>query len=165
MFTLEGLLAFHTWTQHSYRLLYEHAAGLTAAQLLQPLDGFGFATVRDQLVHIAMCEDAWVSRAKGLEFKRWDYTGFTDARAIYAAYEPAAQRTRDWLASLTPEELMTPRPIMFSPTEGITIAPAPMLHHILTHGYHHKGQVVAMCRLLGHPAPETDLDGAVIVDI
>src|SRR5580704_8560248 len=36
-------------------------------------------------------------------------------------------------------------------------SPAFILHHVITHAYHHKGQVVAMCRLLGHPAPDTDL--------
>jgi len=35
-------------------------------------------------------------------------------------------------------------------------SPAFILHHVLTHAFHHKGQVVAMCRLLGHPAPDTD---------
>jgi uncharacterized damage-inducible protein DinB len=32
------------------------------------------------------------------------------------------------------------------------------LHHLLTHTFHHKGQIVAMCRVLGHPAPDTDLN-------
>jgi uncharacterized damage-inducible protein DinB len=36
-------------------------------------------------------------------------------------------------------------------------SPAFILHHVITHAYHHKGQVVAMCRLLGRPAPDTDL--------
>jgi uncharacterized damage-inducible protein DinB len=36
--------------------------------------------------------------------------------------------------------------------------PALILHHLLTHAFHHKGQTVAMCRILGHPAPDTDLN-------
>jgi uncharacterized damage-inducible protein DinB len=35
--------------------------------------------------------------------------------------------------------------------------PAFILHHVITHAFHHKGQVVAMFRLLGRPAPDTDL--------
>ena len=35
-------------------------------------------------------------------------------------------------------------------------AQAIILHYGLTDAFHHKGQVVAMCRLLGHPAPDTD---------
>jgi uncharacterized damage-inducible protein DinB len=32
-----------------------------------------------------------------------------------------------------------------------------MVLHLMTHAYHHKGQTVAMCRLLGYPAPMTDM--------
>jgi uncharacterized damage-inducible protein DinB len=36
-------------------------------------------------------------------------------------------------------------------------SPAFILLHVITHGFHHKGQLVAMLRLLGHPAPDTDI--------
>jgi uncharacterized damage-inducible protein DinB len=158
MFTAEGLLAFHGWTQTCYRVLFEHAAKLTPTAFTRPLDGFGFPTVREQLLHIATCENFWVTRAAGWEYVKWDYDSFGDADAIWAAYQPVAARTREWISSLTPEELLTPRTLLLPGDYSAQVAPAPMLHHVLTHGFHHKGQVVAMCRLLGYPAPETDLD-------
>lgn len=36
-------------------------------------------------------------------------------------------------------------------------SPAFILLHVITHAFHHKGQVVAMLRILGYPAPDTDL--------
>ena len=36
-------------------------------------------------------------------------------------------------------------------------SPAFILLHVVTHAFHHKGQIAAMFRLLGHPAPDTDL--------
>jgi uncharacterized damage-inducible protein DinB len=36
-------------------------------------------------------------------------------------------------------------------------SPAFILLHVVTHTFHHKGQVVAMLRTLGYPAPDTDL--------
>jgi uncharacterized damage-inducible protein DinB len=36
-------------------------------------------------------------------------------------------------------------------------SPAFILLHVITHTFHHKGQVVAMLRMLGYPAPDTDL--------
>jgi uncharacterized damage-inducible protein DinB len=32
-----------------------------------------------------------------------------------------------------------------------------ILLHVITHAFHHKGQIVAMLRILGYPAPDTDL--------
>jgi uncharacterized damage-inducible protein DinB len=46
----------------------------------------------------------------------------------------------------------------FSDGDTAVRTPALILHHLLTHAFHHKGQIVAMCRTLGHPAPDTDLN-------
>ncbi len=158
MFTTEGLLAFHGWTQMCYRVLFEHTAQLSPEEFSRPLEGFGFPSVREQLMHIAICENYWVTRAQGLEYVRWDDTGLVNGPAIWAAYQPVALRTREWIGGMSPEELLTPRTLLLPGDFSAQVAPAPMLHHVLTHGFHHKGQVVAMCRILGHPAPETDLD-------
>ena len=66
--------------------------------------------------------------------------------------------TRTFLEALTAPELLEPRHIEFSAGGSIEISPARMLLHVVTHGFHHKGQAAAICRLLGYPTPETDLD-------
>jgi len=40
-------------------------------------------------------------------------------------------------------------------------SPAFIILHIVTHAFHHKGQVAAMLRTLGYPAPDTDLQKSV----
>jgi uncharacterized damage-inducible protein DinB len=66
------------------------------------------------------------------------------------------EQTRQWLLGETDAALNAPRDVT---ENGRTHAglPAEMLLHLMTHAYHHKGQVAAMCRLLGHPAPATDM--------
>jgi uncharacterized damage-inducible protein DinB len=162
MFSKEGVLAFHGWTQVSYGILFRHAELLPNEAFVRQLDGFGFPSVRDQLLHIAICEDFWVTIANGREFVEWDHQCYQDASTIFAAYQPVAARTREWINSLTAQELLQPRTVTFSLGSSAQVAPAPMLHHVLTHGFHHKGQIVAMCRILGYPAPETDLDAAIL---
>jgi uncharacterized damage-inducible protein DinB len=51
------------------------------------------------------------------------------------------------------------RPLKERPREwvGELKSPVFILLHVLTHTFHHKGQVVAMLRTLGYPAPDTDL--------
>ena len=36
-------------------------------------------------------------------------------------------------------------------------SPVFIVLHVKTHTFHHKGQIVAMLRILGYPAPDTDL--------
>ncbi len=64
---------------------------------------------------------------------------------------------RAYLEALTEQQLNTPLTERPAEWAGDLQSPAFILLHIITHAFHHKGQVVAMLRILGHPAPDTDL--------
>jgi uncharacterized damage-inducible protein DinB len=68
------------------------------------------------------------------------------------------QQTTAYLSRLTEEQLNTGSELHFSDGDTAVRTPALVLHHVFTHAFHHKGQIVAMCRVLGHPAPDTDLN-------
>ena len=63
-----------------------------------------------------------------------------------------------YLSGLSDSQLNSETELHFSDGDMAVRTPALVLHHVLTHAFHHKGQVVAMCRLLGYPAPDTDLN-------
>jgi uncharacterized damage-inducible protein DinB len=39
----------------------------------------------------------------------------------------------------------------------VMATPLEVLTHVMTHEFHHKGQILSMCRLLGHLPPDTDI--------
>jgi uncharacterized damage-inducible protein DinB len=39
----------------------------------------------------------------------------------------------------------------------VSATPLQLFTHLLTHEFHHKGQIMTMCRLLGHIPPDTDV--------
>jgi|ERR1700744_1565145 len=39
----------------------------------------------------------------------------------------------------------------------LTVTPLELFTHMITHEFHHKGQIMTMCRLLGHIPPDTDV--------
>jgi uncharacterized damage-inducible protein DinB len=53
--------------------------------------------------------------------------------------------------------VLTTRPVDWG---GELRSPAFIVLHVITHAFHHKGQIVAMLRILGYPAPDTDLQQA-----
>jgi len=163
MFTVEGLSQLHSWAQGSLGVMLEHTAKLSLEELRKPMEGFGCGSVHGTLMHIAEAEDFWVSHAHGKPWEKWErgegaysYRGCDTVEEIKARFAEVAGRTLDYLAGLRDDELMTPQHITHHWGE-LDIAPALMLCHIVTHAFHHKGQVVAMCRILGYPPPETDL--------
>jgi uncharacterized damage-inducible protein DinB len=66
--------------------------------------------------------------------------------------------TLAYLSSLNDRQLNADVELHFSDGDVAVRTPALVLHHVLTHAFHHKGQIVAMCRALGHPARDTDLN-------
>ena len=77
--------------------------------------------------------------------------------ALEAAKARIQRATQAYLGDLREDELNTTlaeRPVDWG---GELRSPAFILLHVITHAFHHKGQVVAMLRILGYPAPDTDL--------
>jgi len=156
MFTCDGLLELHKRAHQSFGALINHIAVMPTEVLIKPLEGFGHRTLRDTLVHLAESEDWWISTAQGKEFVGWNKEAFSDIEALREALHGVEQRTREYLESLSDEQLLEPVELKY-PGGSFTTAPAWIILHMVTHGFHHKGQAAAMCRALGSPTPDTDL--------
>jgi uncharacterized damage-inducible protein DinB len=156
MFTKEAVKSLHTWAHQSLDVLFAHAATLGGEDFVRPLAGFGQASVRDQLVHIVFVEEAWIKALQGIRYQPWRPDDFRSLATIVPAKDSVRRATAAYLERLGESELNAP----VQPGEqwaGPPRSPAFIIQHIVTHSFHHKGQVVAMCRILGHSAPDTDL--------
>ena len=158
MFTLDGIRKFHRWTHASLDLLLDHLSTIPAGDYERELQGFGAPTVRQQVLHIFNCEGFWIHTLQGLSYgdrNPAECPALADARLLQ---QQVSQQTRAYLSSLTDQELNSNAELHFPDGDTAVRTPALVLHHVLTHAFHHKGQIVAMCRALGHPAPDTDLN-------
>ena len=158
MFTLDGVRKLHGWTHASLNLVLDHLSTMPTNDYVTELSGFGFRTLREQAIHIFNCEGFWVHTLQGLRYANRpheDFPALTDARLLQ---KEVSQSTHAYLSTLTNQQLNTDTELHFSDGDVAVRTPALVLHHMLTHAFHHKGQIVAMCRALGHPAPDTDLN-------
>ncbi len=117
-------------------------------------------TVWKQLVHILEVEETWVLDLQDQSWTHWREEDCADLRALLANKARVQSATQDYLHGLSDMELnrrLTERPQQWV---GELRSPAFIILHIVTHAFHHKGQVVAMLRTLGYPAPDTDLQRA-----
>lgn len=158
MFTLDGMRKFHGWTHQSLTMVFDHLAPLPPADYKRELPNFGYASLHAQVVHLLGCEDRWVRRLRNLPGDSGDparWPTVADARTLQSE---VTRQTLDYLSGLTQPQLNTNTSLRFPDGDTAVSTPALVLHHVLTHAFHHKGQIVAMCRALGHPAPDTDLN-------
>lgn len=158
MFTLDGVRKFHGWTHASLNLVLDHLSTIPTCDYGKTLPSFGFSTLQKQVIHIFNCEGFWIHTLQGLRYSDRDsteYPAVSDARLLQ---QEVNRQTQAYLSSLTNQQLNTDTKLHFSDGDATFRTPALILHHVLTHAFHHKGQIVAMCRELGHPAPDTDLN-------
>lgn len=158
MFTKSGILELHATTHERLDLLLRHAATVPGELLRRSIPGFGHPTVREQLVHILMCEEGWVHDLQNKTFDGWGEGGEDPNMAALLAHKNRIRAaTQTYLGGLTEEQLNTTLTTRSADWGGELRSPAFILLHVITHAFHHKGQIVAMLRILGYPAPDTDL--------
>jgi uncharacterized damage-inducible protein DinB len=158
MFTIAGMRKFHSWTHASLTLVLDHLSEMPESDYVKELPGFGFPTLRAQMIHIFNCESFWIHTLQAVRFKdedAADWPAVSDARVLE---RNVCAGTLAYLSAITDEQLNTDAELHFSDGDSAVRTPALVLHHIFTHAFHHKGQIVSMCRALGHPAPDTDLN-------
>ncbi|WP_350243078.1 DinB family protein [Deinococcus sonorensis] len=119
--------------------------------------GFGQGSILETLTHVADCYGGWTSEV--LMEEPW---------AFAEGVEPTldALRTRfERVDALLARALQSTRLEAGEWThttrqgDALLVSGPWLLLHPLTHEFHHKGQVVALARVLGHPVPpDVDLD-------
>jgi uncharacterized damage-inducible protein DinB len=158
VFTLDGIRKFHAWTHASLHLLLAHLATVDTLAYRRELTGFGFPTLHLQVIHFINCEPFWIHMLRGVPFSDHDPAQFPHVADARHLLEEVGRQTTAYLSGLSDEQLNANRELHFPDGDLAVRTPALVLHHVLTHAFHHKGQIVAMCRVLGHPAPDTDLN-------
>jgi uncharacterized damage-inducible protein DinB len=157
MFNKTGILELHELMHERMDLLLRHVATVPDDLTRKPIAGFGHPTIWKQLVHILTCEEGWIHDLQNKAFTGWSEEQAPAIADLVAAKERIQHATRNYLGSLTEEQLnmtLAVRPVDWG---GELRSPAFIALHVITHAFHHKGQIVAMLRIVGCPAPDTDL--------
>lgn len=157
MFNKTGILELHGLMHERIDLLLRHVGTVPDDLTRKPLPGFGHPTIWKQLVHILTCEEGWIHDLQDKVFAGWTEEQCPTMEGLLSAKERIRDATQTYLRALSEEQLnttLTVRPVDWG---GELRSPAFIVLHVITHAFHHKGQVVAMLRILGYPAPDTDL--------
>ena len=157
MFAKAGIIELHATMHSRLDLLLRHVAIVPDELCHKPVSGFGHPSVCKQLVHILTCEEGWVHNLQNKPFAGWYAEDCPTMAALRASKDRIREGTRTYLGNLTEEQLNTILAERPADWGGELRTPAFILVHVITHAFHHKGQIVAMLRILGHPAPDTDL--------
>jgi len=130
------------------------------ALLMQEIPGASHGSVRNQMVHVLATERAWIADLRSIAIDEPKPEAFSSLEALSVAKRKVMADTIAYLESLSESALNTEIAIRPKMWVGPLRSPAYILHHVITHGFHHKGQMAMMFRMLGHPIGDTDLQRA-----
>jgi len=118
---------------------------------------FDGKTIRYLLVHSANTYLHWLSCfAFKQEINFREDISFTNIDQIKRLYAEADETVANFLHHFSGhlEERINST---LSSNRQVSASPLELFTHVITHEFHHKGQMMTMCRLLGHMPPDTDV--------
>jgi len=154
----------HTILQQQYQLvrsargaLFDYCQAISTEDLLKPLRAYNNECMVSQLAHTANCYVFWLANA-AMKQQRPLFTGaeIQHFDAVRDIYKEVDQLMAAFLQHFS-GSLNEPMPLTRPNGSGLTRSPFELFTHVITHEFHHKGQVVSMSRQLGYTPVDTDV--------
>jgi uncharacterized damage-inducible protein DinB len=118
---------------------------LSDEQFTQPVD-YSRGSVRDQILHLISCDDAWFSGLRGVEIPEdLNPADFHDRESIRAHWDKVEQTMRDYLAELQ-DDMLFDKPLEGEDKDLIVWQ---VLLHVINHGTDHRAQLLRLLNDLG----------------
>ena len=156
MHTAESLLDIHERSHRNVRGLIEHCGQLTAEELSRNMEGFGYPAVRLQIHHAIGAEKYWVSVLEGYMNADENEADYQNVDTLERYRRAVFGVTEKYLRGASIEALNTAQTMTTWGNRQRLLIPAQVILRTQVHYYHHQGQVLAMCRLLGKPGSGLD---------
>ena len=154
---MEILLQQYQLLQSSREVLFRYLEGLEPNHYTQDIASFGHGSIRNLQVHVASTYIHWLSRfamEKGLDY--FDAAEVANPSAARKIYSEVDEQVSKFLEAFQGKVAID---ITREMRNGrlLTITPLALFTHVLTHEFHHKGQIVSMGRALGYTPVDTDV--------
>lgn len=140
------------------QVLLNYCASINNIDLFKPVDAFNGSCINKLLVHTANVYLHWLQYFDqgyaGEYFNDENIKSVEDLKAIYAqangvVFNFIIKYKDNYLQSLNKHKL--------GGNVLINTTPLQLFTHVITHEFHHKGQILTMSRLLGYTPVDTDI--------
>jgi uncharacterized damage-inducible protein DinB len=154
--SLERVLLFHR--DHARIRLLRFLAELEREDYIRPLECLAGESIRDRMVHIVDAEGFWMSVLQNRVHDGLRPADYPDVDALVPRSHEATDRTLNLLHTADADWFI--RQSLFSlpgRSAPVPLIPSMVVLHVLTHEFHHKGQICAAARSIGYEPPDLDL--------
>lgn len=152
----QDLTTFYSLTRRTRTGVLDWLATLPENVFTREHDAFAFGSLRNIYAHVAACYLKWVGTVglgrEGAEVRVRDVN---ELREAFSAVDATLAEALETFTALD-------QPFTWTSASGYThtLTRRWLILHPITHEFHHKGQALALARVLGRPHPgnpDTDL--------
>lgn len=153
---MDNLKFQYSLVRSSRLILFDYCKNLSVADFIKEHANFGRGSIRNLVVHVANVYEFWIG-SKVLQ-RNQEFTAFDAVDEIDQAislYHQVDSLMETFLSLVSDAPLMQ---ISFERNGVKTTETALTLFtHVITHEFHHKGQILSMSRHMGYVPVDTDI--------
>lgn len=141
--------------QRTRTIVFEFVASELGSDVRTAVSAFDDKTVLDLLGHSAFCYYNWLA-CFAMHAPPLTGQNNTTLDHIHRLYSIVDDTMAIFLRTFH-DEMESPITGEHNSMGRLSATPLQVFTHVLTHEFHHKGQIMSMCRILGYQPPDTDV--------
>jgi uncharacterized damage-inducible protein DinB len=154
---MEALKEQYQLVQASREVVLNYCETIPAEELNKAHEAFNGASMMYMLLHVANTYLFWLKRfAAGVEFEYFNGDNTKDIKAVRKVFEDVDKTVHLFLNSHTERDTAIEGEIFWL-KKNMSFSVLEMFTHVVTHEFHHKGQLMSMSRMLGYTPPDADV--------
>jgi uncharacterized damage-inducible protein DinB len=146
----------YAYVQSSRQVLLEYCKTFAPEDFLTQNSNFGRGSIRNLLVHIGTTYEFWLGKhalQRSINFTEYDSVQKAEEAVTY--FTSIDLLVEDFIR-FHAETYLEEMEITLT-DKTITATPLKVFTHVITHEYHHKGQILSLSRHLGYVPVDTDV--------
>lgn len=144
-------------TQESRAIIFDYCQDISAEDFVNENNWFGLGgSIRNLLVHVANAYEFWILN-NALD-KKISNTAYSSINSV-GQMENLYQNIDDGVFEFLERYKSVAFEAMDLNTNKVNhdVSPLELFTHVMTHEFHHKGQILSLCRYLGYTPIDSDI--------
>jgi uncharacterized damage-inducible protein DinB len=151
-----GFLSQYEFIKSSRSVLLDYCSKISGPDFLKEHTHFGRGSVRNLLVHIGNTYEFWIGeQALDKQVNYLPYAAVTSVKEA-ADYLSTIDMLVNSFAEKYHENYMNDLRLSIG-SKPVTASPLKLFTHVITHEFHHKGQILSISRHMGYTPVDTDI--------
>lgn len=154
---MESASKQYTLVKEAREVFFSYCETIAFDKYQKEINSFGRGSMRNTHAHVANTYFYWIGQfalKKNIIFI--DSTTINSVEVARDAFLKANKLIDEFIEKFYQEENEPITNTLLNRGE-VSATPLALFTHVITHEFHHKGQMVSMSRILGYTPPDTDL--------